>query len=173
MCFLLWDSGTGHLPKPMTPSICTSSYISTLWLNWYIIHDETGHPGVPRVILRLLTYLLCKNASTFITSAVCGCKLHAHLSLEGYLKIQDFRLSWIFRVENLVKISPELQIRTHVFYALGCCCLPRCSPGLKIEGEQRTYTTYNISKAQPKRLRNKKVILIFPLSFFNEVHGRI
>ena len=55
----------------------------------------------------------------------------------------------------------------------GCCSATRRAIELKFILEQRAYTPSNISKAQPKRLRNKKVILISPLSFFIAVHGMI
>ena len=54
----------------------------------------------------------------------------------------------------------------------GCCSATRYAIELKIVLEQRAFIPYNISKAQPKRLRNKKVNLIFLLTFFLAVHGR-
>ena len=73
--------------------------------------------------------------------------------------------------------SDEVQLticaffQTPVFHTLAYYCRPVCPLVLKIAVEQRTYTPYNISKAQLKRLRNKTVGYIFPLSFFVEVHG--
>ena len=61
--------------------------------------------------------------------------------------------------------------QTPVFHAVACYYRPTCPLVLKIAVEQRACTHYNISKAQLKRLRNKIVSLIFPLSFFVAVHG--
>ena len=41
----------------------------------------------------------------------------------------------------------------------------------KIIPEHRAYPTYNISKAQPKRISSKKVMLIFLLKFIVDTHG--
>ena len=43
----------------------------------------------------------------------------------------------------------------------------------KIIPEHRAYTTYNISKARPKRISSKKVMLIFLWKFIFDTHGTV
>ena len=76
-------------------------------------------------------------------------------------------------IETCVQLTFCSFFQACAFYALGCYGRPRCPPALTNCGRAADipYISYNISKAQPKRLRNKTVSLISPLSFFVAVHG--
>ena len=98
------------------------------------------------------------------------------------LMIILYNLYDFFDKANVEKCVPVVAILPHTNFTFfrrsskdidGCCSATRYAIELKIVLEQRAFIPYNISKAQPKRLRNKKVSLISPLTFFLEVHGTI